>query len=231
MKFNSGSATQTPPLPPGPGVSAEGRGDLPMTAPISSNLALYQIEQRLAELLELRNIAVEDGDTQALEAIDKQFEEYFLREVKKVDGICHALHAFNDAARAAFEEAERLINRSRQLRSQHDRIKAATLKAMQDHGVRVLETPTNKLRVQANGGLEPLEVACPGIVPEDYQKVTVKMPLVTWREIVGEDWIFNPDFVSISREPDNETIRQALKRGEEVAGAKLLPRGFHLRVE
>src|SRR5690242_10403896 len=227
MKFNSSSATQTPPLPPGQGVSAEGRGDLPTTAPISTNLALYQIEQRLAELLELRNIAAEDGDTEALEAIDKQFEEYFLREVKKVDGICHALHAFESAADSAFEEAGRLHERGNRLIAQRDRIKAATLKAMQDHGVRVLETPTNKLRVQANGGLDPLEIVDP--LPTDYLNITVTMPMQQWLELTLGALPSIEKTAKLS--PANEAIRQALKRGEEVPGAKLLPRGFHLRIE
>jgi hypothetical protein len=240
MKCNSSSATQTPPLPPGPGVSAEGRGDLPMTAPISSNLALYQIEQRLAELLELRNIAAEDGDTEALEAIDKQFEEYFLREVKKIDGICHALHAFEQAACAAEIEATRMKNRANYLMAQRDRIKAATLKAMQDHGVRVLETPTNKLRVQANGGLEPMEVSGIEELPSELLTVIARVPESVWVDVLEITEAFG-DYATYSvlekasaiakTEPNSEAIRQALKRGEEVPGAKLLPRGVHLRIE
>lgn len=196
------------------------------------NLALYQIEQRLSELLDLRNQAEEDGDAEALAIIDKQFEEYFLREVKKVDGICHALQAFESAADIADAESARLSMRAKNLRAQHDRIKAATLKAMQDHGVRVLETPTNKLRVQANGGKEPLEVTA---VSDKFQDCIVKLPQLLWRAILREiPGLLLEEVGHNSREtqePNGERIREALRRGEEVPGAKLLPRGFHLRVE
>jgi hypothetical protein len=201
-----------------------------VTAP---NLALYQIESRLSELLEMRNAAVEDeASPEVLAAIDEQFAQYFAREVKKVDGICHALCAFEDAADQAELEADRIAERAKRLRLQYDRIKAATLKAMQDHGVRVLETPTNKLRVCGNGGLEPLEVTSVGL---EYQDCVVALPAVLWGEIMREIPGHLLGEVALgynngTLQPSGGRIRAALKRGEEVPGAKLLPRGFHLRV-
>ncbi len=261
-----------------PSLREDQYGIIPYAGP---NLALYQIEQRLAELLELRNIAEEDGDAQAVEAIDKQFEAYFHAEVRKVDGICHALHSFEQAANAARAEANRLFKRCADLESHYDRIRAATLKAMQDHGVRVLETPTNKLRVQANGGKMPLEIVDTGGIPDRLWKYTLHLSGIEINALstylgnpvpAGEDGkILDAIFERIEElqgEPDNEAIRAALKqqvpcsecegKGKRIAtfkdgqadtyaecsrcegrgtipntipGAKLLSRGFHLRIE
>ncbi len=224
-------------------------------------LALYTIERELSELLDMRALAEEEGAPPAeLEAIDKTIAEYFSREIRKVDGICHALNTFAAAEETARKEAKRLNERADNLERQYERIKAATLRAMQDHGVRVLETPTNKLRVQANGGKEPLEVTA---APDQYQDAIVKLPRLLWRAVLREiPGLLLEEVGKNCREtlePNGDRIRAALKqqvpcpehdpyrevglskpcarcegRGtipNTVPGAKLLPRGSHLRIE
>lgn len=166
----------------------------------------------------------------------------------------------------ARKEAKRLTERADAHRAHFDRIKAATLRAMQDHGVRVLETPTNKLRVQANGGKEPLEIT--DLVPAELTDLRIKIPEDLWQLVCQEISENAPllerlcEEVPEVREPNGDRIRAALKqqvpcsecaanaidadhaanpgclrcegRGtipNTVPGAKLLPRGFHLRVE
>ncbi len=85
--------------------------------------------------------------------------------------------------------------------------------------MRVLETSTHRLRVQANGGQQPLEVAAANI-PEDYLNQTVTLSFRDWEEMgrwLGkyqgglEIWhkVIDKLFAS-APVPDNAKIRAAL---------------------
>lgn len=197
---------------------------------MTENLSLYAIETDLAQLLDLREQAEAEGETpKTLAVIDKQIAEYFAKEVKKVNGICNAIHAYEAAATEAFLEGERLHARHKNLQGRADAIKKATLRAMQDHGVKVLETPQNKIQRVGNGGLQLLEVTLE--VPFKYQMVEVKVSREVWEAIKNAF----EDVSGFSAEvdaptPNNSAIREALKRGEIVPGAYLKDRGEHLKI-
>jgi hypothetical protein len=197
-----------------------------------NSLTLYDIESRLAELLDLRSIIEEDGmldepgRSQSLAAIDAEIEQYFLREVKKVDNIAAAIHAYIDAAEQVEDEIDRLENRRRALIATADRIKQSTLNAMQTHGIKRVETPTNVLRIQGNGGLAPLVIDDPEKIPDELCTVTVSMNADDWIRIVQE---VEFRYTKKTCEPDGERIRAALKEGS-VDGAHLAERGQHLRL-
>jgi len=75
--------------------------------------------------------------------------------------------------------------------------------------------------VQANGGVEPLLIA---EWPCDSSGRYTPIPAFLATEL--------PDkFKKVLALPNAEAIREALKRGEQVPGARLLERGSHLRVE
>ena len=231
---------------------------------MTQSLTLYSIEAELQQLIDARILAEEEGALpDELAVIDKLLAEYMAREVRKVDGIAHAVRAFQNAAVEAQNEARRINERAKQLEAQANRIKAAALAAMQAHGITRLETPTNRLRVQANGGVQPLDTDVVQL-PDKYLRVTVTMPLNQWRAMASafeEDPGMDQVKVAAVAEPDTERIREALKkfvpcpechkdgipsakqlvecqrcgsRGAvpaTVPGARLLERGFHLRVE
>jgi len=223
--------------------------------------------------------AAEDGAPPAeLEAIDKALAEYFTREVRKVNGIAEAIHSYEAAAAQASSEAKRMKERAETLESTAKRIKAATLRAMQDHQVRVLETPEHRLRVQANGGVDPIELLDdPAKLPDKFQLKSVTTSMETWYRI-GE-WLgkYNGGLdlwhtlLSILEgtppQANTHEIRLELKKTvpcpeckgsrkrivdqldadpevqdcprckgngtvpATIPGARLLPRGYHLRVE
>lgn len=186
-------------------------GVIPYTG--GRSLSLYQIEAELAELLDQREeiaalIASDHSpeDIVALEVCDKLIAEYFTREVRKVDGIARAIHAFTEAAEEAREESARIAKRAIALEAVVDRIKRSTIEAMQVHQVKKLETPTNGLRIQANGGKAPLLIE--GAVTEEFAKVTVTLPAELWSEISDkcvDALIGFPVF-----EPNAEKIRTSL---------------------
>ena len=182
-------------------------------------LGLWQIEAELAGLLDLREQAVEDGELpETLAAIDSEIASYHSREVRKVNGTCAAIRGYLDAAGESKKEADRLYDRAKRLEARADLIKANALKAMQAHGVRSLETPTNRLRIQKNGGLEPLDI------PEWPRDSSGDFKLLPAGYILPG--IPLKTFVA----PDTTALRQQLKLGP-VPSARLLQRGEHLRCE
>lgn len=197
-----------------------------------SAMTLYAIEESLAELIRLRELAEDEGDTEALPVIDQQIQEYAAREVKKVDSIAHAINTYELAAEHARAESKRLAGRAAAFTARADRIRNAALYAMQAQDIKAVETPTNTLKRQGNGGVQALDVEAHSVLDE-FRKFTLTLTgpaylclIRTLRE--------HPAFVeqitrSMRSEPDNERIREALKGGL-VQGAKLLPRGEHLRL-
>ena len=192
-----------------------------------NNLTLFEIEKELQELLDMRDEAVEAGAPPVeLEAIDKFLQEYEYHEVRKVDGTAHAITVYNQAADIVEAEIERLQGRAKSLRGRADRIKANALAAMQAFGVRKLETPSHTLRVQGNGGLEPLSVPIAEALPIHLRVYTVTIHGHEMSMIAASTSAKIKDVSA-----NGPAIRAVIKGGENVPGAKLEERGVHLRVE
>lgn len=206
-----------------------------------NSLTLYDIESKLAELLQIEASIKEDPDitpedqAKGLASIDQQINDYFAREVKKVDNIANAIRAYTFAADEVDAEITRLEDRWRALVATADRIKQSTINAMQAHGINRVETPTNVLRIQANGGLAPLVIDDPTKLKVKFLKAAVHMPLQLWdrisRLLDGVRLLDELDLTSVRvvRDADNDRIRAAIKEGEDVP-AHLGDRGVHLRL-
>lgn len=205
-----------------------------MTPAIPRAVSLYHVE---SELIELMTMADNDDLTpEERVAVEAQIAEYITAEVHKVDGIAAAVRICQHNAAIAKEEAERIAKHAAAWEAREKRIKESALRAMVENGVTQLQTATNRLRVQGNGGLEPLEVD--GVtesgetfdqplttVPVRFQEITVTLPLEEWLELATASHGYRKQY-----SVNNGELRQALKRGP-VEGAQLLPRGKRLRVE
>ena len=184
--------------------------------------SLYQILDELVELAALADDPELADDERV--AIAEQIAKYVSAEIagRKVDGIAATLRECKARAEIAAEESKRLAKRSESWLARMERIKASTLRAMQAHGVPKIETPTNRLRIQGNGGLQELLLFAPSEVPVELRRVTVKLG--------GEDHVKLFDLIARSAglrrdekvrllklleaafsEPDGERIREALK--------------------
>jgi hypothetical protein len=229
--------------------------------PAERSMSLFRIEETMQDLLDMLEQANDDGDSAAVEEIDKALQNYIALEVKKVDNIAGAIRAYTTMALTADLEADRLLARGKMFHGIVERIKMHTKVAMELKGVRKLQTPLNALWVQNNGSLEPVEITELANIPPALRKVTVTIP--------EDDWLYLFELV-VSKvptllgrakighpEPNNEAIRKELKMqvhcpeckgiGDAVEpckrcgakgtipatvpGARLLPRGTHLRVK
>lgn len=231
---------------------------------MSQAMVLWSVNRELEELLEFREEAIATGaKPEELEAIENQINAYASREVKVVDGIATSIATYKTAAAMVRAEAERLLARADMLEARVDRIKESAKQAMESLGIKKLETPSHFLRVQGNGGVDPLEVDADAL-PDSLKTVALTVQLDVWRQI-QQAFDGDPRFQDGTTygahvtQPNNEAIRAALKQpcpecngqgtyalmpdGHEVEcsaclgdgknrvpGARLLPKGTHLRV-
>lgn len=188
------------------------------------SLSLFEVEHGIQELMDMRDAAVDEGaPSDELAVIDKTIAEYFQKEVRKVNGIAHAITTYEAAAQIAKDEVERIQAHARRLQGRADRIRENALKAMQAFSVNKLETPTHRLSVCGNGGVEPLGAPNMELLPMALKRVILTMPAHLWREI-GEEYrkAFGGWFPSAVQEmlngikeviePDTKAIREALKQ-------------------
>jgi hypothetical protein len=199
---------------------------------------LFGIEHALSDLLETRTeleeqIAFTDEQIAekqaALDAVDKAIVEYVTAEVRKVDNIARYLVELKARREAILDEQERLGAIAARMIRQEDRVKALVLQVMQDCDVKKLEGKIGTLRRVGNGGVQPVEVTSPNIIPKKFKRITVTMNLEAWA--LARRTVLRAEEIKESlAEPDLTAIRQQLERGEGVPGAVLKERGEHLRV-
>ena len=226
-----------------------------------SGISLYQIEDALQQLVGLREQAESEGDLEALKVIDQQLRDYLTKEAAKVTNYVRLIKQQEDLDAACAREMGRIRDIRERAIALRRKLEANALAVMQQFGVRELKaTPGGGLRIQGNGGVQPLEVDV-ALVPIEMSRVTVTMPAVSWEAIEDEVRRDAAGTVKSSfYEPDTERIREALAQRvpcpeckgmpyafstpdgkcpqcasvgtipNTVPGAKLLERGEHLRV-
>jgi hypothetical protein len=194
-----------------------------------SGLSLWTIEDALIELLDARAellaglAANEDPERrEELATVERTLAEYVEREVGKVDGIHSYLRYAEHTAAAAREEATRMTERARVLEASAERLKRLVVDVMDHTGKKRLEGHGGRLlRVQGNGGLPPL-IVDPGVLPDEYVDVTIRVSLADYKAKKMEVKI-------LDSQPADRRIREALAAGP-VPGAYLGERGQHLRL-
>lgn len=198
-------------------------------------LTLYNIAAELLDLHTLRAEVEAEGDAEAVKVIDGQLQEWIQGCLAtKADGIRGWLKHLAVQAAEWQEEADRFTALAKKAREDGDRLKTTVLYAMQLLEMKQVAGSKGDilLRRRGNGGVKPLVIAQPELVPEKYRRVTVTMPLLAWRNVVDRKELDVPgNYKEGTPEPDAVYIREALQRGEHVMGCRLDDRGEHLIVE
>src|ERR1019366_8329780 len=122
------------------------------------SMTLYNIEETLLDLSRDRMIAELEGDSEAIVQFDKALGAYLTQEATKVNSYAGLIHSREADADAAEHGAARATALAKSARADVGWLKGNALAVMQRFGVRVLETPTNKLRIQGNGGKQELDI-------------------------------------------------------------------------
>jgi hypothetical protein len=180
------------------------------------SLSLYNIEDSLQQLVDLREQAEAEGDSEALKVLNQQLAEYLTAECSKVTSYVALIRSREATVAQCRAEVERIHEIMLHAHADTERLKANALAVMQRFGVKELKaTPGGGLRRQANGGKEALEVS-PAEIPTGLQRAIVTMPLDLWADICRgmERGLLaecvKPGTLQEKREPDTERIQEAL---------------------
>ena len=193
-------------------------------------LTLYQIADELVALKQLRDDADYEGDAEAVKVIDGQLQEWIQGCLAtKADGIRGWLKHLAVQAAEWQEEADRFTALAKKAREDGDRLKTTVLYAMQLLEMKQVAGSRGDvlLHRRRNGGVKPLVIAQPELVPDELHYVVVSLPLHEWGKVLDQVVALRVDRPA----PHPGLIRAALERGEHVMGCRLDDRGEHLRVE
>lgn len=217
------------------------------------SLSLWQIDSDLEAMIEVRAELLNCDPPEDTAAIDEVIAVYLTEKLpQKVDAIAGQLRKWKAEAEAAKAEAKRVKEVAEAIEARAERLKSICIQIIQQcpvakiskTGSVSLAGASSVLRVQTSGGPQALSVYDPSLLPIDYKTIVVRMTPEQFQRI-GSGSAF-PQF---STEPDTYAIRKALSTtcnycggsgdchqcGDTgrhiVPGAKLEPRGSHLRVD
>lgn len=197
---------------------------------IDVDLTLYDIETGLRDIMVQCEEAQTDEERRMAEAI---LAGYVAEEIKKVDNIRGFLRHCAMMRDAAKEEAKMQAGRSQTWENRRERLSKYVVAVLDSIGMKRIEGRTGFLSVAGNGGVTPLQID-EALVPEEYKRVTVSMPLALYRKTVEEWKNHSPSMIHIlDSSVDQGLIRAKLKtleEGETVPGVVELDRGKHLRI-
>ena len=208
-------------------------------------ISLYNIEAALLELAQAREELVAEVHsnspdflriqeaTAELAEVDKAIAEYAgSREPAKVDSIHGLLQTWRICAEVARQDAREAEARAQRLEANKKRLEQMVLDVMSATCRKRLDgTGGRYLSRRTSGGLAPLEVQA-DMLPDNWQDVTVKMPLTFWRQLrdLHPEQMPGMGCVTVSApEPSNTRIRLGLQVGP-IPGARLGARGETLQV-
>lgn len=162
-------------------------------------MTLYELTDELAAVLE----AGEDGELP--EDLEARLDDLLPQFDQKVDNICRLMAEISARAEGRINEAERLTALGRAGLRTVGRLKSYLKDSLERMGVKKIETPLFKVRVQNNSQ--------PSI---EYTGDVSQLPPTFRRTII---------------EPDKKAVLTAWKAGEELPPGFVVEVGQHLRVE
>jgi len=168
-------------------------------------MRLFQITEDLAALDELlADLGGDITDPKVAETVEAWMAELDKNLHGKVDNYVALITEMRHRAETRHAEAERLANRARLDDDAADWLAERLKQALEQRGLKKLETDRYAVSVVGNGGKQPLVMT--GDVPPDWQKTRTTV------------------------EPDRERIRASLEAGEALPFATLGDRGRRLSI-
>ena len=160
--------------------------------------SLFEIVNEFEELYELATDPEVDSEVweTTLEALTGELEV-------KSAGYVNVIKQLEMEAKQAKEIAKQFADKQKTRENHIKQMKDALLYAMQNTGMDKVEAGNFTIKIQNNGGVQPLVID--GAVPDSYNKLII--------------------------EPDNDLIRKTLEEGKELDFAHLEPRGKHIVIK
>lgn len=224
-----------------------------VTAP---KMSLYQIQQTLLDMESARADAVEAGDQEAVAVIDAEMNAWLTREADKVTSFAGLILARKDL----IENAKRAVERDKAIlkaaEADVERLEGIALAVMQNFGVKEIKDSRtgHGLKRQGNGGVRALDIpewpkdAAGNFKPLHEPLVGCPVPtrsVITWvpdtekiRYYLAQR-VPCPECKGSGKSTDEATgsaddnclrCKGAGTIPASVPGARLLPKGEHVRV-
>ena len=138
-------------------------------------------------------------------AMDAFFDSILEEEAQKLDSYAWAIAICNAENKAFDEEAAFFKRKADARKKKAEALKKRMLEHLLATGRTEVRSATGKkIKVQSNGGIQPLTIRDDKVLPDEYTKVFVVV--------------------------DHDKIRNAIAAGQELEFAKLEERGKHVRI-
>lgn len=206
---------------------------MPEQSTVRDPRSLFDIDERLAELMDLVADAAADGQEPPAELIE-EINEYIEAFQSKVDRIVGYLRWQESIASICGTEAERLYARKKSAEGRVSRLKNMLLHFMLSRGLKKLEGERAAIGLQPNSAAslvvdDPLQIGecfferSIGFTKTEMQELIYQLPEGDLRDrleaqLATDGWQVN-----------GSAIRAALANGTEIAGARLV-KGNHIRI-
>jgi hypothetical protein len=206
---------------------------MPEQSTVRDPRSLFDIDERLVELMDQVADAAADGQEPPAEIIE-EINEYIEAFQSKVDRIAGYLRWQESVASICGSEAERLFARKKAAEGRVSRLKNMLLHFMLSRGLKKLEGERAAIGLQPNSAAslvvdDPLKIGeCffeRSIIftRTEMQELTYQLPAGDLRgrleaQLAEDGWQVN-----------GNAIRAAFANGAEIAGARLV-KGHHIRI-
>jgi len=170
---------------------------------------LWGIQSDLAELEELLSSAssAHDWDDPAVVGALERWRNQLQDELEtKVDNLVGVIVMLAERGASRGAEAKRIENLARLDLESAERLRNYLKETLKAEGIKRVEGLRARVTVTRNGGKQPMEIDDGASIPDQFLRPRPPVP-------------------------DKDAIREALGRGEELAWARLLPRGDSLRIK
>ena len=161
----------------------------------------------------------------------ERFRQFCQAESEKVDRIGRFLTLMDSRMKYCRQQADHFQTRARSADAKIVSTKNMVLYFLAARGLKKIEGKEFTLRLQKNSQ-DSVEITDAGQVPITYRELELRIPGRVWQAVL----VFLPEdtskvLTSCIRDdrPNNDAIKEAVSRFEEVPGAQV-KRGIHLRV-
>jgi hypothetical protein len=158
--------------------------------------AREEAAQRVAIAEQFRAGTVQDETLQQeagaeLAAIEHGITQFVAQQLRDVDGLRAPLKALEQGVAINKADAAAATNRAMVLQNRYDKLKdliRSCMIALDQAGEwkpkesRKFESARGSFTLRGNGGAQPVEITDPILVPDEYKRITVTMPLNLWME-------------------------------------------------
>jgi len=191
---------------------------------------LFEIDRELDSMLDQIEDEAEENGTASPELLER-FRQFCEAESEKVDRIGRFLTLMDNRLRYCRQQAEHFQKRARTADAKVVNTKNMVLYFLMSRGLKKIDGKEFTLRMQKNSQ-DSVEITDAAQVPLTCRELEVRISGRLWEEVIA----FLPEdtskvLASCVRDdrPNNDAIKEASSRFEEIPGAQV-KRGVHLRV-